>query len=81
MASMSPVIVEIECVIKLWPSFWKHPIRHVRIKRRWKRAERLVQTCSVAPWIVEELAKLEEDTIINERGASSDHGIGDRTSD
>lgn len=36
----SPQVVTIKSQLSLWPPFWRHPIRHVRLKRFWKRAIR-----------------------------------------
>lgn len=57
-------VYEIPGIVPLWPPFWRHPFRHVRMKRAVREYER-----RMAEPMVQRLRELEDETFLRGTGA------------
>lgn len=64
-------IIKIKSEMRLWPSFWRHPIRHVRLKRFWKRAIKQDEELRATP-LGRQLCLLEDEAFLYGSGAKED---------
>lgn len=64
--ALQPIDIHVKVVksiIKPWPSLWRHPIRHCRMKRAWKRHAKLMNTP-----IGRRLARMEDEAFLRGTG-------------
>jgi hypothetical protein len=68
MAATAPVVVKVECRVRLWPSFWRHPIRHVRLRRFWRRHERENRKLFVGSALRQKITEAENEALLTGKG-------------